>query len=267
MKKVNPKHQYIFCIDSDGCVMDTMTLKHQSFFGPLVLKYFKIKNPKQFLKYWDKLNLFSKTRGINRFEGLITALKKFDCQGIDHLENWVKNTDELSNDSLKKEIERFDTQDLKQALDWSIKVNKEISKNSNKFMPFSEAGKVIPQLSQIADVAIVSSANKNAVVSEWKRNNLLKNVDIVFGQEDGKKVDCLELLTQYYDTKKILMIGDAISDYNSANKAGVYFYPILVNHENRSWNLLKKVSFDFVKEKYNQNLYYRKFIENFENLS
>ncbi|HAP8589974.1 TPA: HAD family hydrolase, partial [Enterococcus faecium] len=27
-------NNWIFCIDSDGCVMDTMTYKHNLFFGP-----------------------------------------------------------------------------------------------------------------------------------------------------------------------------------------------------------------------------------------
>lgn len=37
--------KYLFCVDSDGCVMDTMTYKHQQFFGPLAAKIFEI--PKQ----------------------------------------------------------------------------------------------------------------------------------------------------------------------------------------------------------------------------
>lgn len=28
-------NNWIFCIDSDGCVMDTMTYKHNLFFGPI----------------------------------------------------------------------------------------------------------------------------------------------------------------------------------------------------------------------------------------
>ncbi|HAP8418001.1 TPA: HAD family hydrolase, partial [Enterococcus faecium] len=28
-------NSWIFCIDSDGCVMDTMTYKHNLFFGPI----------------------------------------------------------------------------------------------------------------------------------------------------------------------------------------------------------------------------------------
>ena len=35
---------FVVCIDSDGCAMDTMDIKHIRFFGPLAAKYFEIKN-------------------------------------------------------------------------------------------------------------------------------------------------------------------------------------------------------------------------------
>lgn len=40
------KMEYVFCVDSDGCAMDTMTYKHELFFGPLAADVLvsKIKN-------------------------------------------------------------------------------------------------------------------------------------------------------------------------------------------------------------------------------
>ncbi|HIF1474894.1 TPA: HAD family hydrolase, partial [Enterococcus faecium] len=35
-------NSWIFCIDSDGCVMDTMTYKHNLFFGPIAAEIFDV---------------------------------------------------------------------------------------------------------------------------------------------------------------------------------------------------------------------------------
>ena len=32
------KHEHIVCIDSDGCAMDTMNIKHYRCFGPCMIK-------------------------------------------------------------------------------------------------------------------------------------------------------------------------------------------------------------------------------------
>lgn len=39
---VDTNHKIAFCIDSDGCAMDTMTYKHQLFFGPIAADIFGI---------------------------------------------------------------------------------------------------------------------------------------------------------------------------------------------------------------------------------
>lgn len=35
-----PKHKFIVCIDSDGCAMDTMNIKHDKCFGPYAVEIF-----------------------------------------------------------------------------------------------------------------------------------------------------------------------------------------------------------------------------------
>ena len=66
---------FVVCIDSDGCAMDTMDIKHIRFFGPLAAKYFEIKDQEVYLEEWNRVNLFSETRGINRFKGLLLSLE------------------------------------------------------------------------------------------------------------------------------------------------------------------------------------------------
>ena len=42
------KMEYVFCVDSDGCAMDTMTYKHELFFGPLAADVFGVKDDQTF---------------------------------------------------------------------------------------------------------------------------------------------------------------------------------------------------------------------------
>lgn len=80
--------QFVFCVDSDGCAMDTMTYKHQLFFGPLAADYFAVADQASFLKEWDRINLYSRTRGVNRFVGLVMGLEYAGVTGIDALKQW-----------------------------------------------------------------------------------------------------------------------------------------------------------------------------------
>lgn len=60
--------EFLVCVDSDGCAMDTMNIKHFRTFGPEFVKSFHLEDiEKDVLDHWNKTNLFSETRGINRF--------------------------------------------------------------------------------------------------------------------------------------------------------------------------------------------------------
>ena len=100
--------EYIFAVDSDGCAMDTMTYKHELFFGPLAADKFEVKDRETFQKNGEDINLYTTTRGVNRFEGLVLGLQSvnYDGMNVDNLYRWVEETDSLSNDSLEAEIEK-----------------------------------------------------------------------------------------------------------------------------------------------------------------
>ncbi|EMF0421418.1 HAD family hydrolase [Enterococcus hirae] len=232
----------VFCIDSDGCVMDTMTYKHQLFFGPIAAQFFMVKDKEKFLKDWNFINLYSETRGINRFLGLVKTLEKNDVHGIEALKKWVNSTNELSNYSLKREIKKHTKPsfDLIKALNWSESVNEEIKKTEGLDKTFPEASNTLRELKKHGEIFIVSSANKEAVSNEWKRHGLYSYVDELCCQDKGKKE---EIICGIKDSRKsvnsILMIGDSPGDLEAANKNGVNFYPILVGKEKKSWITLK----------------------------
>lgn len=235
--------EYLICVDSDGCAMDTMSIKHIKCFGPCMVEEWKLNTwEKEILTSWNNVNLYTMTRGINRFQGLLTALKEIHEQytqvdGINILEDWVTHTSELSNTALEREIQKNDATILKKALKWSETVNIAIQELDEKDkQPFQGVKEALAYAHRFADIAIVSSANLQAVVEEWDIHGLLEHTDVVLVQEVGSKAYCIRELEQKgYEKDKILMTGDALGDYKAALANDVFYYPILVQHEVQSW--------------------------------
>ena len=76
MIHLTPKHPFLVGIDSDGCVFDTMEVKHKECFAPNVIKYFGLAGVSKYAREaCDFVNLYSKSRGINRFPALIEELE------------------------------------------------------------------------------------------------------------------------------------------------------------------------------------------------
>ena len=76
VKEFRKTKDYLICIDSDGCVMDTMDVKHMRCFGPcLVYEWDLGEYRDEIIRLWRKVNLLSASRGVNRFQGLAQVLK------------------------------------------------------------------------------------------------------------------------------------------------------------------------------------------------
>ena len=235
---------FLVCVDSDGCAMDTMDIKHIRCFGPCMVEVWQLQKwENEILKRWNEINLYTLTRGINRFKGLSLALSEINEQyraidGIEDLIYWSDNADELSNASLEKEIEKAPEKDIfKLALKWSENVNEAIKKlPESEIKPYPLVKEALKLAHEKADVAIVSSANLGAVLEEWEKHGLLEHTDIVLTQNVGSKAFCIsELLKKGYDNKNVLMCGDAPGDLKAAESNNVHFYPILVKREEESW--------------------------------
>ncbi len=249
-EKFQKKKEWLFCIDSDGCAMDTMDIKHIRCFGPCLVKEWGLSQwEKPILKWWNETNLYSMTRGINRFKGLALALLEIDrrycrIEGIETLEKWTRESPELSNQALGKAIAEEANICLKKALSWSEKVNESIDALSfDEKRPFEGVKEALAYANQYGDVAIVSSANRQAVVEEWEYYGLLDHVDLILAQDFGSKEFCIrELLKKGYEEKHVLMVGDAPGDREAAERCGVFFYPIVVRREKESWKEFMRVA-------------------------
>ena len=242
------KHDYLVCVDSDGCVMDTMNCKHFNCFGPCMVAEWELEAWKEpVLERWNVINLFSMTRGINRFKGLAMALGEINDQykpipGIAALQHWADTAPALSNDGVAKAAAEATDPEAKQvfmkALSWSKAVNAAIvDLDESLKVPYDGAKEGLAAAHAFADVAMVSSANRDAVEEEWGKFGLLEHTDIVLAQDVGSKAACIrEMLKFGYDVDKVVMVGDAPGDCDAAEKNGVHYYPILVNHEKESWD-------------------------------
>ncbi|STA99774.1 HAD family hydrolase [Clostridium baratii] len=272
----NKKKNFLICIDSDGCAIDTMDIKHIKCFGPCMVKEWNLEEwESPILERWNEVNLYTLTRGINRFKGLALALieineKYKEIDGIDDFVKWTNETKELSNESLEKIIEKNNSICLKKALAWSKAVNASINLLSDdEKRPFEGVAEGIKEAKKIADIAIVSSANEQAVLDEWKEHGLLEHVDIVLTQNIGSKAYCIsKLIEKGYKRDNILMVGDALGDYEAAKVNEVLYYPILVKKEKESWERFLSEALDkFINNTY-MDKYQEQVVNEFEkNLS
>lgn len=263
------KKNFLICIDSDGCAIDGMTIKHKECFGPSIIEEWKLQPyEEKILSYWNHINLYTMSRGINRFKGLLLALHYIDESGYAKintaaLKDWVDTTKELSNKSLEQEIALKGDEVLKKALHWSNLVNEKVeSLSPEKKLAFEGVKECLKEAIQYADIAVVSSANLQAVKEEWGLNHILDYVDVVMTQENGSKSACMkQMLTFGYENQNVLMIGDALGDINAAKDSDILYYPILANQEVYSWKKFK----DTILELFLQNQYKEKWMKLCEN--
>ena len=247
--------RFAVCVDSDGCAMDTMNIKHIRCFGPCMVEEWGLEKWRDaILERWNEINLYSGTRGINRFKGLAMALSEIHEQytpidGIDLLMTWAETAPELSNDAVALKAREHPV--FEKALRWSRAVNAAIEAlPPEEVKPFAHVREALAAAHRQADVVVVSSANPEAVREEWKRFALLPHVDLLCTQEMGSKAYCIgKLKEKGYDA--ILMCGDAPGDEQATRKNQALYYPILVNHEAESWQRFLDEALDrFLKNEF-----------------
>ena len=276
VKEFQRTKDFLVCVDSDGCAMDTMDIKHIRCFGPCMVEEWGLEEWREpILKRWNEINLYQKTRGINRFKALALILTEIHhnyvrIDDLDNLVYWADHAKELSNSSLEAAAEEADSISMRKALNWSKQVNKKIDElPDEEKKPFVGVKAALEEIHKYADVAIVSSANRKAVLDEWGKEGLLECTDIVMAQDCGSKSHCISTLKQSgYADDHVLMVGDAPGDLQAAEKNQVLFYPILVKREQESWKELAEKGLQVFLTGQYENGYEKEKIEQFwSNLS
>ena len=241
------KREFLVCMDSDGCVMDTVSIKHTIVMCPELIRVFALDDHADFVaSAWEEINLRNITRGLSRFESVVLVFDRLKNRGIEvpgseDISAWVNTSAELSTASLQHELLRTGSLALRKLQEWNNACNRRIQALEPTFEPFPGVEESLRQLHAVADVAVVSAANESAIASEWKRYGLARHADVIFGQEVGSKANSIAtMLACGYESRKVMMVGDAMGDAQAAAANGVAFVPILPGREADSWRRLQE---------------------------
>lgn len=188
-ERLDKVNDYLIALDSDGCVFDAMEPKHRLCFIPAAIEAFGFRKlEREFTELWCRINLYSKTRGINRFLALELALDAMRKMGYDVLDmgpfkQWIAQTKELSAAALSEYTAKETAEpELIKINTWSLEVNRRIKEISDDIEPYGAAPEVIRLIAGKADVAVVTSANYEAIKAEWGKYSLLDYVSELCGQ-------------------------------------------------------------------------------------
>jgi phosphoglycolate phosphatase-like HAD superfamily hydrolase len=255
MFDLTPQHDFLVAIDSDGCAFDTMELKHKECFIPNIINHYGLQGVSKYAREAAEfVNLYSKSRGINRFPGLIETLewlqkrpeviaRKIEIRIPTGLVDWLKRETKLANTALSKAVEATGDADLKQALAWSQAVNDSVTHIVRGVPPFPFVRQSLEKLAPHADLVVASATPNEALQREWQEHDLAGFVCAICGQETGTKKEILSVASKY-PRDHVLMIGDAPGDQKAADANQALFYPINPGQEETSWKRLFEEGID-----------------------
>ena len=260
------RKEFLVCIDADGCLLDNMELKHKECFCPALVNIWELQSVSRYARQeWEKVNLYSRTRGTNRFHAVVNALDRIYARpevkamglvepDLTDLKKWKEETPELSARALKEYAENNPNLSgtLKQAAEWSAEVDANIKRIVRGIRPFVNVVETLEKLNTFADVVVVSATPTEALERELKNCGVFDYFKKVFGQDAGTKSVCIaKMLDEGYDVNKTLKVGDAYGDLLAAKENNVLFYPIRPSQEVESWKELNDKYADIFKdEKY-----------------
>ncbi len=256
------RHNWLICVDSDGTVIDAMNVKHIKCHGASLIEEWALtEHAAEVQTIWNKINLFDRTRGVNRFIALFSMLNHMkenllpvNPDDLKALSDWI-NKGDLSNKSLKDETKQNPSPLLQKALRWSLSLNEKIALLTPEDKPpFEGALEGLQYAFGKVDIAVISSSNMSAILEEWTAHGLTKYIDVMTSQEVGTKEMCIaRMLDKGYQADHVLMIGDAYPDVDASRENGIWYYPILTNREKESWEAFQRTYFDiFLSGSYGQ---------------
>lgn len=242
------RHEFLVGIDSDGCAFDSMEIKHKECFIPNFIKYMGLQAISKYAREaCEFTNLYSKTRGANRFPAYLLALELLEerpevrARGVtvprlQGVRDWVKRETKLGTKTIIPEAERTGDPDLKRAAAWSQAVDDAVADMVHDVPPFPGVREALERMVERADLIVCSATPTAALQKEWQEHNIDQYVRAICGQEVGSKKESLAQAKAFgYDPHQMLMIGDAPGDMAAAKAVGVLYYPINPGHEEESW--------------------------------
>ena len=248
LKALPKKHDFFIGIDSDGCIFDTMEIKQKECFCPCFIKHFGLQAASKYAREaWHFVNLYSRSRGCNRFVAVQKALelmrdwpvfaeRGLTVRNMPALDAWLKEETKLGNPTLEARVKASGDAELAKLLAWSKEVNQNIANMVHGVPPFPWVRQSLEEIRPRADVIVVSQTPAEALVREWQEHHLDHLVDFIAGQEAGTKTEHIRFAAGgRYAPERILMIGDAHGDLKAAQGNRALFYPVVPGREEASW--------------------------------
>ena len=248
LRSLRPIQELLVGIDSDGCVFDSMELKHKECFIPNTVRVYDLQAASKYVREAAEfVNLYSRWRGINRFPSLVLTIdllrerpevvrRGVRFPDVESLRQFWKSGKPLSNPSLSAEIAATKDPELERALAWSEAVNRDVAAMVRGVPPFPFVRECLEKIGAFADAVCVSATPVAALTTEWQEHGIDRHVRLIAGQEVGSKQQVLRAAVEAgYAPGNIPMVGDAPGDLEAAKKNGALFFPIVPGDEEASW--------------------------------
>ncbi len=243
-----PSRRFFVGIDSDGCAMDAMDIKHQECFTPATIRHWGLQ-PISTLARETAIfvNLGSVTRGLNRWLALRQVLdllrdraevaeRGVTVPDYPELTDFIESSFPLSDLGVRAWASANPSPVADRMIAWSDAVNAAIAETVHGCGPFPGVLEAMQAMYPDVDEMTVSATPVEALTREWSEHGLAQYMRVIAGQEMGSKAEHVQYAAAgKYPADHILLIGDAPGDRDAAARVGCLYFPILPGHEKESW--------------------------------
>lgn len=257
LKALEPEREFFIAIDSDGCIFDTMEIKHKECFIPNIIKHWGLQAISKYARAASEfVNLYSQWRGVNRFPALTITFDLLadwpavQARGVEipkaaSLRKWISQESKLGHPALKAAIEASGDAELKRTLAWSEAINATVAEMVEGVSPFPFVRESLEKIRAKADLIVCSGTPDEALRREWEEHDIVHYPRVIAGQEMGSKTEHISFAArENYPKEKMLMIGDAPGDRKAAEANGALFFPVNPGHEEDSWQQFHDEGFE-----------------------
>ncbi|MBN1401242.1 MAG: HAD family hydrolase, partial [Anaerolineae bacterium] len=178
--ELQPSYPFFVGIDSDGCVFDTMEIKHKECFAPNIIKHWNLQAVSKYAREAAEfVNLYSQWRGINRWPALVMVFdllrerpevqrRNVAIPEANKIREFIASDLPKSNESLAMVVAETGDPELTRALAWSRAVNATIADMVYGVPPFPYVRESLDLITSHADAIVVSQTPVEALVREWE---------------------------------------------------------------------------------------------------
>jgi phosphoglycolate phosphatase-like HAD superfamily hydrolase len=210
------------------------------------------------------VNLYSRWRGANRWPALVKVFEllaerpEVKARGVKlpetkALNEFIASGFSPSEAGLKAYIAAgHGDEELWRGLEWTRAIDSMVAAMVRDVPAFPFVRESLQKLVGKADLMVISTTASDALQREWNEHGLAQYMAVMAGQNMGTKKQHLEFAAKgKYPDEHILMIGDALGDYEAAHAVGALYYPICPGAEEQSWQrFCEEASDKFLNDAY-----------------